>query len=109
VPTHEGFGPAGEGPRRERTTLYVVVFNVRDARRRARIRRIVASFGFEVGPGAFEVPTSAAGARALERALSWELVPEDCVRMYPVCSRCRDQARLWGEGELAGLSPAIIF
>ncbi|MBN1610810.1 MAG: CRISPR-associated endonuclease Cas2 [Polyangiaceae bacterium] len=105
----ERFTQAEQEPRRERTTLYVVVFDVHDARRRARVRRIIASFGFEVGPGAFEVPTSRAGARALERALALELVPEDRVRMYPVCSRCRDQARLWGDGELAGLSPAIIF
>jgi hypothetical protein len=80
-----------------------------DETARASLRRIAASFGFEVGSGALEVPASATGARALERALSWELLLEDCVRMYPVCSRCRDQARLWGDGELAGLSQAIIF
>jgi CRISPR-associated endonuclease Cas2 len=103
------FAPATDNPRRERTTLYVVVFDVRDAQRRARVRRIVASFGIEVAPHAFEVPTSTAGARALERALSQELKAGDDARVYPVCSRCRSEARVWGDGELAGLSPALIF
>jgi CRISPR-associated endonuclease Cas2 len=98
-----------DAPRRERTSLYVVVYSVKEAARRSRVRRMLASFGVEVGPGAFEVPTSAAGARALERALTQELQPEDGVRMYPVCGRCRAEARVWGEGELAGLSPVIIF
>lgn len=103
------FEQAVDSPRRERTSLYVVVFDVRDARRRARVRRLIASFGIEVGAAVFEVPTSTAGARALERALSQELRADDNVRMYPVCGRCRAHTRIWGDGELAGLSPAIIF
>jgi CRISPR-associated endonuclease Cas2 len=105
----EDFTPATDGDRRERTTLYVVVYDVQDAKRRSRVRRIVASFGVEVGPHAFEVPTSPAGVRALERALSQELLPEDNARLYPVCSRCRAEARIWGDGDLAGLSHALIF
>jgi CRISPR-associated endonuclease Cas2 len=106
---NDTFSPAEEAPRRDRTTLYVVAFHVRDTKRKARVRRVLASFGFEVGPAVFEVPTSTAGARALERAITPELEPGDTVRIYPVCSRCRSEARLWGEGELAGLSPVIIF
>lgn len=105
----ETFVRAEDAPRRERTGLFVVVFNVRDAKRRARVRRLLGSFGFETSPGAFEVPTSMSGARALERAITLELQPEDMVRIYPVCARCRAGTRMWGEGELAGLSPVIVF
>lgn len=103
------FSEAKDNPRRERTTLYVVVYKIRDGKRRARVKRILASFGLEVGLHTFEVPTSPTGIRALERALSQELFPEDDARLYPVCNRCRSETRVWGEGELAGLSPAIIF
>jgi CRISPR-associated endonuclease Cas2 len=109
APQDTPFSTAKDSPRRLRTSLYVVIFDVRDAVQRSRVRRIIASFGFEVAPGAFEVPTSATGASALERAITPELQAGDSVRIYPVCSRCRGEARLWGEGELAGLSPALIY
>ena len=100
---------ADDAARRERTTLYVAVFRVPDARRRVRVQRLFASFGVEVAPFTFEIPTSPAGSRAFERALALELQPEDDVRIYPVCTRCRGEARVWGGGELAGLTPALIF
>lgn len=109
MPQSPVFAAADSAPRRDRTTLYVVAFRIADARRRRRVQRILQSFGEQVAPGAFEVPTSPAGMRTLERALAPELQPADNLRVYPVCARCRAEARMWGEGQLAGLSSALIY
>lgn len=103
------FDRAIDPDRRARTSLYVVVYRIADTTRRTRIRRIVASFGQEVAPHVHEVPTSPSGIRVLERCLSYELQPEDSLRIYPVCARCRGETRVWGDVELAGLTPALIF
>ncbi len=90
-------------------SLYLVVISVDDSPRRARARRLLASYGNPVNPDAYEVATNARGIRALQVALAPDLRPEDTVRIYPVCGNCRQGVTIHGPGELASLPVAYVY
>jgi CRISPR/Cas system-associated endoribonuclease Cas2 len=89
--------------------LYLVVIAVGDAPRRARVRRLLASYGNPVNSDAYEVATNARGMRALQVALGPDLRSEDTVRIYPVCGHCRQGVTIHGPGELASLPVAYVY
>jgi hypothetical protein len=94
---------------REHNTLFVAAFSSPCAKRRAKIHAILASFGVEVAPGAFEIATTHFGRRSLEAALALHLTDEDDMRIYLVCESCRASTRGWGETTLVVGQSALIF
>lgn len=89
-------------------SLYVVVFEVRNAVARGRVRRILDSCASRVSRSSYELSSTAPGVRNLMRALESELQFADVVRIYPVCQRCKASVRLFGGEQLAS-TPAAYF
>lgn len=92
-----------------RVTLFVVVVKLRDARRRKQVYELLAFAGQHVGVGTYEVATTAGGVRRLLSALGQHLEPEDKVRCYPVCKKCRHGVKMHGGGRLATLPVCFVL
>lgn len=90
-------------------TLYVVVIEVQDERRRGMARATLDALGERVATNTWELPTTPSGLQRGLAALALDLRPGDSVRVYPVCARCRERAVLYGDVELARLPDAWIF
>jgi CRISPR-associated endonuclease Cas2 len=93
----------------ESVRFYVVAMQIADARRRARIRQLLRTFGQPINRDTFELALSERAMLALKTALALELAADDVLRAYPVCERCRRHVSLYGEGELAAPPTAYIF
>lgn len=70
-------------------TLFLFVIDIADSRRRARVRAWLAMLGTRVGRDAYEIITDDVGARRARETLERLVTPEDALRVYPVCRRCR--------------------
>lgn len=98
----------GETPE-DGTRLWVVVVRVADGKRRRRVDEVLRFAGERLRVGAYEVAATGAGMRRLEERVGECLGEGDLVRIYPVCARCRQGVRMWGEGDLAALPVAWVL
>ncbi len=93
----------------DQPSLFIVVAKIADSRRRTRVRTLLNPWGAQLTPMAWEIPATRTELNGLRAALSPELTPEDEVRIYPVCARCRTRARAFGTTDIATLPTAWIF
>ena len=89
--------------------LFVVVANIRDAKRRKNVYDILGAAGQRVGVGAYEVALTRGAMRRLLGALGEYLSPDDRVRCYPVCAKCQKAVRMHGGGRLASLPLTFLL
>jgi CRISPR-associated endonuclease Cas2 len=68
----------------------LVVYRVRDPRRRRRLRTLLRSYGFEVAQGVYECPLGSAQRDELTRRIKRIVAKEDTLRLY----------RIQGEGRV---------
>jgi len=88
--------------------LHVVIVDTGDKNKGRRVDELLRFAGERVRVGAYEVVGTAARMGLLERELGGLVGEAGIVRIYPVCGRCRDRVRLFGEGDVARLPVAWV-
>jgi CRISPR-associated protein Cas2 len=88
--------------------LWVVVYDVVDDRRRARLYKSLLAFGTPVQYSVFECWLTAAQFKALKAEVARRIRPrKDHVRYYYLCAAC--QARMeTNRGDLTRVAPVIV-
>ena len=89
--------------------LHVVVVQIRDRNRARRVEDMLRFVGERVRSGVFEVVGTPERMSRLEREIGSLVGPQDTVRIYPLCGRCRPRVRLFGDGDVAQVPIAWIF
>ncbi|MDI6796476.1 MAG: CRISPR-associated endonuclease Cas2 [Desulfatibacillaceae bacterium] len=92
----------------ETEQLWVIVDRILDKSRRTRVRGILQFAGHQVRPGAFELVTTQTRMKSLLTDIGQLLSPEDDLRVYRICARCREATTVFGPGHLARPPVAII-
>ncbi len=92
----------------EQTQLWVVVYQVSDVNRARQVRDLLRYSGSGVRSCVFEIAATEHHMRRLLDRLALHLDESDHVRVYRVCQRCQASTRIFGDGELAGRSVAVI-
>lgn len=73
--------------------FYVVAYDIRDDKRRARVAQRLEQAGVRVQESVFELPVSrAAELRCLRKELTALTRPEDNLRFYRLCPGCRQDS-----------------
>lgn len=80
--------------------MYVLVYDVVDDRRRARLHRALKDFGSGVQRSVFELDLSPEEADKMMLRVRKLVSPEeDTIRLYRLCKDCLNEVRIVGEGE----------
>ncbi|MFH1749163.1 MAG: CRISPR-associated endonuclease Cas2 [Planctomycetota bacterium] len=78
---------------------YVVCYDVRNDKRRAKIARLLDDHGNRVQYSVFELPVKPADLDLLLSRLEGLIDPTtDSVYCYPLCDRCRQKTIVCGQG-----------
>ena len=73
--------------------FWVAAYDIADSRRLRRVAQIMTRYGARVQKSVFDCWLNSAELAALRRELDAVMVAgKDQLRLYRVCSRCRDQA-----------------
>ncbi|MGR9108435.1 MAG: CRISPR-associated endonuclease Cas2 [Gammaproteobacteria bacterium] len=82
--------------------LYVVCYDIRDARRLRRVANEMENFGTRVLKSVFECHLGEADLKTLkEQLLRWIETDHDQVRIYPVCTKDKPGILLDGPGQVS--------
>lgn len=82
--------------------MYILVYDVVNDRRRARLHRSLKDYGTPVQRSVFEFDLDAGEARKMMRKVEALISPdEDTVRLYRLCAACLAETRILGEGTLS--------
>lgn len=94
----------------DRATFTLVVYDVRDDRRRARLARVLVSYGERVQYSVFECHLTERQLAACVKSVSREIDPaEDSVRLYRIPSGALERTILLGGGGLTGDPDSYLF
>ena len=82
--------------------LYVLVYDVANDRRRARLHEALKDYGSPVQRSVFELDVTPGQADAMMRRVA-KLIDEaeDTVRLYRLCAACLPETRILGEGSVS--------
>lgn len=76
---------------------WICCYDVRSARRRSRLHKLLRGWLRPVQQSVFEGDLSPKDRKALSTLILREIDPErDTVRLYPLCERCHDRVVLLG-------------
>ncbi len=82
--------------------MYVLVYDIVNDRRRARLHRALKDYGTPVQRSVFEFDLSPKEVREMmERVEALISLEEDTVRLYRLCAACLTETRILGEGTLS--------
>jgi len=88
--------------------LWVVIDSVGDRDRRRRVRDVLRFNGWQVRSGVIEIVTTDTRMEAMLQEIACILDPEDELRVYRVCGRCREASLVFGDGHLSGPPVAVV-
>jgi len=88
--------------------LWVVVDSVADRDRRRRVRDVLRFNGCQVRAGIYEVVTTDTRMESILQEVACILDPDDELRVYRVCARCREASILFGDVTLSGPPVAVV-
>lgn len=88
--------------------LWVVVDSIVDRDRRLTVRNVMRFHGFQVRSGVFEVVTTETRMQSILQEIACILDPDDELRAYRVCARCREASVVFGEARLSGPPVALV-
>ena len=87
--------------------FYLIVYDIRDPRRLARVAKTLEQVAERVQNSVFEAWLTQEELRKLMRRLESKIEPEeDSVRIYYLCQSCREKTRTMGEAVLVA-SPGV--
>ena len=82
--------------------MYVLVYDIVDDRRRARLHRALKDYGTPVQRSVFEFDMGPKEAGKMMRRVERMISPEeDTVRLYRLCASCTREVHILGEGTLS--------
>lgn len=85
------------------STLWMVAYDISDDRIRSRVSEILLDNGGErVQYSVFECRLNGDGFERLRGLLNTEIEGDDSVRWYPLCSWCKKEIIIQGEGSFTG-------
>jgi CRISPR-associated protein Cas2 len=81
--------------------LFVICYDVSDDGKREKLSNLMLDYGTRIQESVFECSlTDGEFERMLERVSIAPLGDSDKVRIYRVCSKCVEQVRIYGPGEV---------
>jgi CRISPR-associated protein Cas2 len=81
--------------------VYLVVYDVSDDRRRARLAELLKDYGFRVQKSVFECRLEPAGLTEMQKRLATRIDRvRDSLLIYPLCHECRTGRTELGTGIL---------
>lgn len=93
------------------TMLILVVYDLHDARRRARLSRLLRAYGTRVQNSVFECHLEAHQFRQLYKRINLllsEPQPEESIRIYPLTRQSQKRIRYWGNSPLTEDPPYYL-
>lgn len=80
---------------------WLVIYDIRDHRRLARVARIMEDYGVRVQKSKFELDAGEAVVKEMRARLAAEIDPQvDGIKMIPLCESCRPKIEVYGVGGL---------
>lgn len=85
---------------------WLVIYDIRDHRRLARVAKIMEDYGVRVQKSKFELDAGDAAISEMRVRLAAAIDPDvDGIKMIPLCEGCRHKIEVYGVGGLVDPPP----
>jgi CRISPR-associated endonuclease Cas2 len=78
----------------------IIIFSIRDAKKRKRTTKLLLNYGEKIKPSVFECRLNYQYYKKLESAVNFvgnELKADEFIRIYPLCRNCNKKVKSYGK------------